>query len=86
MQLELPKQYTENLIKYQHMVDGIPEWIDFAKEGYSMQKYRKFTKLYEIESIKYHLKEAIQDGEISDDEMVEANKLIQKAIQEYNEM
>ncbi len=81
MNLELPERYIENLFEYQHTLDGVPEWIDFAGEGYSMQKYRKFLKLYTIERMKYILNEAIQD-----DEMVEVNKLIQEAIQEYNEM
>lgn len=86
MNLELPERYIENLFEYRYTLDGVPEWVDFAREGYSMQKYRKFSKLYIIESMKYHLKEAIQDDEINDDEVVEVNKLIQEAIQEYNEM
>lgn len=86
MNLELPERYIENLFEYRFTLDGVPEWIDFAREGYSMQKYWKFSKLYTIETMKYFLNEAIQDDEIDHDEMVEANKLIQEAIQEYNEM
>ncbi|WP_374966486.1 hypothetical protein [Lysinibacillus sp. RS5] len=86
MNLELPELYVENLFEYRFTIDVVPEWIDFAREGYSMQKYRKFSKLYTIERMKYILNEAIQDDVINDDEMVEANKLIQEAIQEYNEM
>ena len=81
MNLELPELYIENLFEYRSTIDGVPEWIDFAREGYSMQKHRKF-----FERMKYILNEASQDDVINDDEMVEANKLIQEAIQEYNDM
>lgn len=86
LQLKLPSKYKENLIQYIHALDGVPEWIDFAEKGYTMQEYRKFTKLYSIESMKYHMNEAIKENEISDSEIEEAQKLIKRAIQEYNEL
>lgn len=67
MNLELPELYIENLFEYRYTLDGVPEWIDFAREGYSMQKYHKFSKLYTIERMKYILNEAIQDDVINDD-------------------
>lgn len=86
MNLELPELYVENLFEYRFTLDGVPEWIDFAREGYSMQNTVIFLKLYTIERMKYILNEAIQDDVINDDEMVEGNKLIQEAIPEYNDM
>lgn len=86
LNLELPSKYKENLIQYTPTIDGVPEWIDFAEKGYSMQKYHKFTKLYAIEYMKFHLDEAIKENEVSDSELTEARKLIEEAISEYNEM
>ncbi|WP_139114388.1 hypothetical protein [Lysinibacillus xylanilyticus] len=86
MNLDLPDVYKENLFEYVPTLDGVPDYIDLIPRGYTMGKCQKLHKLVSIESMKYHLNEAIQDGEINDDEMIEANKLIQEAIQEYNEM
>lgn len=51
-----------------------------------MEEYYKFMKLYSIESAKYHLAEVIEDGEMNDKENVEADKMIEEIIREYNEM
>jgi len=86
LDLKLPRKYKENIIQYTPMLDGAPEWIDFAEKGYSMNDYHKFTKLYAIESMKYHLNEAIEENEISKADALEAQKLIDEAIQEYNDL
>lgn len=86
LKLKLPEKYMENIIEYELALDGVPEWPEFAGAGWSMEEYFKFMKLHSIEKAKYHLAEAIEDGEVTDEEKVEADKMIQEIIQEYNAM
>lgn len=86
LKLKLPEKYTENAVEYQHALDGVPEWPEFADAGWSMEEYRKFMKLYSIESMKYRLAEAVEYDEISEEEKAEVDKVIQETIQEYNAM
>lgn len=65
LKLELLGKYKNNLIQYAHTLDRVSEWIDFAQMGYSMQSYREFTKLYMIESMKFHLNEALEENGLS---------------------
>lgn len=83
--LELPKKYKEGLFEYVPMIDGYPELID-KPEGYSNEKFNKLTKLIQIEMLKYNFNEAKMNDELSTEEIKEIKQIIEKTINEYNEM
>lgn len=80
LNIKLPKKYEEGLFKYEEGIDSIPEWPMLQKNGWTFQEHLKLHKLVEIEHMKYLL------DEVSEDEMEEVTKLINNAINEYNQM
>lgn len=82
LNLKLPKIYEENLFVYELGLDNSPEWIDAIKKGWTRQEYEKLNKLIQIERLKYIL----NDEELKKVEIKQINKLINKAIKEYNKM
>ncbi|MEC1716617.1 hypothetical protein [Schinkia azotoformans] len=86
MNLDLPDIYEHGLFVYTPTLDGIPDYIDLIPKGYTFEKCKKLFKLVSIESMKFHLNEAIKENAISDSEIQEAHKLIEEAINEYNGM
>lgn len=82
MNLTLPDVYEENLFEYVPGIDNVPELIDLIPKGYTMKHCRKLHKLVSIEATKYTLKEAIEDGEITREEI----EFIAEMIEEYNNM
>ncbi|KEF40421.1 hypothetical protein M670_00447 [Schinkia azotoformans MEV2011] len=86
LNLVLPEKYEEGLFEYKQTLDGIPEWPEMCKRGYTLEKYRKFTTLVTIEIMKYHLTEAINENLFTDDEVIEARKLLDEQIEKYNQL
>lgn len=86
LNLKLPKKYEEGLFKYELGLDNMPDWPEFLKNGWSFQDYMKLEKLVGIEHMKYILNDAIEDGEVSEEEIKELRELIEDAIKGYNEM
>lgn len=86
LNLKVPKIYKENLFIYEEGLDNAPEWIYAQKLGWSREEYSKLQKLIEIEYMKYLLNDEINDNKITEDEIKQANELIENAIIEYNEM
>ncbi len=86
LKIKLPKKYKEGLIKYELGFDNVPNWIELSEKGYTWNEHMKLNQLVAIEYIKYTLKEAIEDKEVTEEEIKEAKKLIDKAIEEYNAM
>lgn len=81
-----PKIYIEGIITYKPGVDIEPNWPTLMKHGYTFEEHLKLGQLIAIEHMKYELKEAIEDNELTEEEVKEAEKLILKAINEYNVM
>lgn len=86
LNIKLPQKYKEGLLDYKEGVDIVPSWIELSEKGYSWEEHLKLNKLVEIEHMKYELKEAIEDNELTEEEIKEAERLILNAINEYNEM
>ncbi len=82
LNLKLPKIYEENLFVYKLGLDNCPEWIDAIKKGWTREEYEKLNKLIQIERLKYIL----NNEELKKVEIKQINKLINKAIKEYNKM
>lgn len=86
MNLTLPDVYEENLFEYVPGIDNVPELIDLIPKGYTMKHCRKLHKLVSIEATKYTMKEAIEDGEITSEEIEYGHQIIAEMIEEYNNM
>ncbi len=86
MNLTLPDVYEENLFEYVPGIDNVPELVDLIPKGYTMEHCLKLHKLVDIEMTKYTLKEAIEDGDISEDEIEFGKQVIAELIDEYNNM
>ena len=84
LNIKLPQYYKEGLIKYEEGIDNIPTWIEFSEKGYSKEQFKKMSLLVVIEATKNTLNEAIEEDEITEDEIKEAEELIQKKVIEYN--
>ncbi|AQR95551.1 hypothetical protein [Clostridium saccharoperbutylacetonicum] len=82
LNIDLPEKYKEGLIEYVPGLDNEPQWPELQKLGYTWEKHLKLNKLVEIEAMKYGLK----DNDITPEEILEIKKLIQNAIEEYNNM
>ncbi|MBP3506124.1 MAG: hypothetical protein J6K43_06945 [Lachnospiraceae bacterium] len=86
--LDLSKEYRPGIIdysKYVNLLDGIPQWPDFAEHGFSWKQYLKFNKLLSIESTKYiynHIED--YESDVSEGEKSEYMDIIDKMIKEYN--
>ncbi|WP_434295883.1 hypothetical protein [Clostridium botulinum] len=86
LKIKLPKEYKEGLIKYKFGLDNFPDWLMLQVQGWTFKEHLKLEKLISIEAIKYFLNEAIEDDEVTGEEINYAKKLINKAIEEYNAM
>lgn len=86
LNIKLPQKYKEGLIDYQEGLDNVPNWLELSKKGFTWEEHLKLNKLVEIEAMKYILNDAIKDNEITNEEISESKKLIEKAIEEYNNM
>lgn len=86
LKIKLPKKYEEGLIDYKVGLDNVPDWLELSKKGYTWDEHMKLNKLAEIETMKNSLNEAIEDNEITEEEIKESKILIEKAIKEYNEI
>lgn len=84
--LRLPQTYQEGLIEFKEGLDSEPEWPKLQEMGYSLQYHKKLMKLVTIESMKYQLKENMKNQEITDEIINECKNLINKAIEEYNQI
>lgn len=86
LNIKLPQEYKENLFQYKEGLDNVPNWIELKKKGYTWNEHLKLDKLIEIENMKYRLNEAINNNEVSDEEIQEAEYLIKNTIKEYNDI
>lgn len=86
LKVKPPKLYEKGYIKYEEGLDIQPNWPKLMKHGYTFEEHLKLSKIFAIEGAKYTLKEAIEDNEISKDEIKEVEDLIERLIKEYNEM
>lgn len=86
IKLKLPKEYKEDIFKYEVGLDNVPDWLILQKHGWTFKEYLKLGSLVNIEHMKYLLKEAIKDNEITEDEVKKCEQMIKEAIKEYNEM
>lgn len=86
LQLELPKKYKGKVFEYIPSLDGIPDMKDYIDFGYTLEQYKKFSKLVQIEYLKYKLDEELEYDEITDDEKALIHQMIDTTIKEYNEM
>lgn len=86
LKIKLPTEYKEGLIKYELGLDNFPDWPMLQVQGWNFKEHLKLEKLISIEAIKYSLNEAIEDDEVTEEEINYAKKLINKAIEEYNAM
>ncbi|EHK2440924.1 hypothetical protein KCL46_000946 [Clostridium perfringens] len=86
IKLKLPKEYKEDVFKYEIGLDNVPDWPTLQKHGWTFKDHLKLESLVNIEHMKYSLKEAIKDNEITEDEVKECEQIIKVAIKEYNEM
>lgn len=86
LNIKLPDKYIEGLIEYVPGLDNEPQWPELQKIGYTWEKHLKLLKLVAIEAMKYSLKEAIEDNEITEEEIKDVKVLIEQAIKEYNKM
>lgn len=82
LNINLPDKYIEGLIEYVPGLDNEPQWPELQKMGYTWEQHFKFNKLIEIEAMKY----ALMEDDISREEILEIEKMIQDAIEEYNNM
>lgn len=81
--MKLPKMYEAGFIDYHYGMDTAPEWPSMPA-GTSIAEYEKLRKLYSIEHMKYMLKE--YGDKFTEEEMKQAEELLEQTIQEYNEM
>jgi hypothetical protein len=86
LNIKLPEKYVEGLIKYEDGIDNVPSWPELNEKGYTWDEHMKLNKLVEIEAMKYTLNSAIDDDELTEEQIKEGKVLIDKAIEEYNEM
>ncbi|HAT4348523.1 hypothetical protein [Clostridium perfringens] len=86
IKLKLPKEYKEGLFEYQIGLDNVPDWPTLQKLGWTFKEHLKLEALVGIEHMKYSLKEAINDNEITEEEIKECNKIIEANIDKYNKM
>lgn len=84
IKLKLPKEYKEGLFEYEIGLDNVPNWPTLQKAGWSFKDHLKLETLVGIEHMKYSLKEAVEDDEITEEEIKECEKMIDNAIKEYN--
>lgn len=80
-----PERYIANFIEYVPGLDSNPDLIDFLANGFSVREAEKMRFLLSIESAKYHFREAMEYGEITEDEAGEWQTLIENIIEIYNE-
>lgn len=86
LNIKLPQKYVDGLIEYKEGLDTVPDWLELSEKGYTWDEHLKLNKLVGIEAMKYTLNEAIENKEVTEEEIEEAKMLIEKAIEEYNEM
>ena len=84
IKLKLPKKYKEGLFEYKIGLDNVPEWPTLQKLGWTFKEHLKLEALVGIEHMKYSLNEAINENEITEDEIKECERMIKEAIGEYN--
>ena len=86
LNLDLPDKYKEGIINYSLGIDNVPDLPTFLKHGRTRKEYLKLEQLVHIEDMKYSLAEDIKDNEFTEEEIKEIKQLIDKAIEEYNNM
>lgn len=79
-----PEQYVEGFVKYTPGIDTNPNLLDLILRGFSYEDADRILKLFAIEAVKYHLREAVEDGEGSEEEIAEVEAEIAKMIDNYN--
>lgn len=83
---KLNQKYHENIIEYCEGLDIIPSMPKLKGIGYTEIECDKLYKLYDIEHMKYILKTGIEEGELNEDDIVEIQTAINKAIEDYSKM
>lgn len=86
LNIKLPDKYKDGLINYSLGLDNVPDWLALQEQGWTFQEHLKLEKLIEIEHMKYSLNEAINENEITREEIKEIEDLIANVIKEYNDI
>lgn len=86
IKIKLPKEYKEGLFQYKLGLDNVPDWPTLQKLGWTFKEHLKLEALVCIEHMKYSLNQAINDNEITEDEIKECKQMIDNTIKEYNAM
>lgn len=86
LKLKLPREYKDKLFEYHIGLDNVPDWLTLQKLGWTFKDHLKLESLVGIEHMKYSLKEAIEDDDVTDDVIKGCEQMIENAIKEYNEL
>ena len=82
LNVNLPQKYQDDFIEYHPTLDGL-DGFELRKMGIDESKVKKMLLLYEIERMKFLIKEPT---DFTDEEIAYAQKRIDEDIEKYNSM